>query len=298
MCDEHHRLIDHKDIIGHPVERLREMKKKHEERIERATSLKENKQSHILLYGANIGEHSAQITWDKATEAMYPHWYPAESHSIELSLKNSSYQDHEERYWEIEREHLRRQFEKKVQTRISSSPVQHFSIFGFAPQPLLIELGHLLSDIPAAEVYQLHREPPSWKWQAGPEEFDFIIYEPEEIHQKVALNLSLSATINLSRITEVMGEECSIWTLTIPDPHNDFLKSRDQLSLFRNLFRRLLDRIKAKHGQAAEIHLFPAVPVAIALEIGRVRMPKADLPYQVYDQNRETGGFSFAFEVS
>jgi hypothetical protein len=70
------------------------------------------------------------------------------------------------------------------------------------------------------------------------------------------------------------------------------------LSLFRNLFRRLLDRIKAKHGQAAEIHLFPAVPVAIALEIGRVRMPKADLPYQVYDQNRETGGFSFAFEVS
>jgi hypothetical protein len=104
---------------------------------------------------------------------------------------------------------------------------QHFSIFALAPQPLLIELGRLLSDIPAAEVYQLHREPPDWIWQDNPGDFEFIVYEPTCNYKQVALNLSLSATIDNSRITCVLGEEVSIWNLTIKEPHNDFLKSRD-----------------------------------------------------------------------
>ena len=43
MCDEHHRLIDREDVEGHPVERLHEMKRKHEERIELLTSIKREK---------------------------------------------------------------------------------------------------------------------------------------------------------------------------------------------------------------------------------------------------------------
>ncbi len=50
------------------------------------------------------------------------------------------------------------------------------------------------------------------------------------------------------------------------------------------LMRTLYDQIKAFHGQGAIIHVFPAVPASVAVEIGRVRMPKADLPLLVYDQ--------------
>ena len=55
MCDEHHRLIDKIDVQGHPAERLQLMKASHEARIELLTSLQEDKKSHVLLYGANIG---------------------------------------------------------------------------------------------------------------------------------------------------------------------------------------------------------------------------------------------------
>jgi len=298
MCDKHHRLIDREDVVGHPPERLHKMKRMHEERIALVTSLSEEKRSHVILYGANIGQHHVLVSWEKAFKAMLPNWYPAQKPAIELSLKNSSFQDHESSYWLIEREQLRRQFAEAVKPLLAMGQVQHFSILALAPQPLLIELGRLLSDIPAAEVYQLHREPPDWIWQDIPGDIEFIVHEPACNYKQVALNLSLSATIDNSRIISVLGEEVSIWTLTIKETHNDFLKSREQLCLFRSRFRKLLDQIKLKHGQDSVLNLFPAVPVSVAVEIGRVWMPKADLSMNVYDQNNKSIGFLLAFNIS
>jgi hypothetical protein len=297
MCDEHHRLIDKQDVDGHPVERLREMKRKHERRVETLTAITEDKQSHILLYGANIGCQNAPLSYGKASVAVIPERYPAETHAIELSLKNSSFQDHEGQYWNIEKEHLRRQFESNVSPRLVSASIRHLSIFAIAPQPLLMEFGRLLSDIPAADVYQLHREPADWKWQKQAAGFDYRIVEPDSLDGVPALNLSLSATINNSRISRVLTEPHSIGTMTIESPNNDFLKSRLQLQMFRTEFRKLLDKIKAGYGESTIIHLFPAVPVSIAVEVGRVWMPKADLPIRVYEQNRGMGGFIPALDL-
>lgn len=299
LCDKHHRLIDKEDEAGHSPERLREMKRRHEARIEILGSIQEDSESQIILYGANIGEHSATLSWKKAALAMASlKRYPAEIRAIELSLKNSAFEDHENSYWDIEKEHLLRQYQQQIKPRLSEGQIQHFSIFGLAPQPLLIQLGRLLSDIPAAEVFQLHREPPDWKWQEHREDFEYMVDEPISCCPDVAINFSLSATIDNSRISSVLENDHSIWRFSVADPNNDFLKSREQLSLFRKQYRGLLNRIKAKHGEKAVIHLFLAVPVAVALEIGRVWMPKADLPMYIYDQNRKTGGFTKAINIS
>jgi len=291
MCDVHHRLIDKEDIQGHPVERLREMKRKHETRIEMLTSIGEDKQSHVILYGANIGRQNAPLSYKKASLAIIPEQYPAEGYAIELSLKNSAFQDHEGMYWNIEIEHLRRQYESKIAPLFASGSAQHISIFAIAPQPLLMEFGRLISDIQAADVYQLHREPPNWKWQGHPHEFNYFITEPDSYDRTPVLNLSLSATINTDRISKVMNDPYSLWKMTIDHPNNDFMKSRLQLEMFRIEFRKLLNHIKTKHGESAVIHLFPAVPVSVAIEIGRIWMPKADLPIKIYDQNTKRGGF-------
>jgi hypothetical protein len=298
MCDEHHRLIDKEDIEGHPVERLRVMKKEHEERIEILGSLQKDRRSHLLLYGANIGEHSSPLTWEKVVPALYPNRYPAEKPSIDLGFKNSAYQDHEKEYWQIEKVNLERQFERMVRPKLISGEVNHLSIFALAPMPLLAYLGRLISDIPAAEIYQLHREPPDWCWQEEPDEFEYILSTPAEKLTNVAINLSFSGTINNERITHVLGADTSIWSLSINEPYNDFLKAKGQLELFRKTYKRLLDRIKAVHGEDKVIHIFPAVPVSIAVEIGRVRMPKADLPMRIYDKNSQNSDFVFALDIA
>ena len=148
-------------------------------------------------------------------------------------------------------------------------------VFALAPQPLLIHLGTLLGDIIPCDVYQLHREPQSWAWPAGAQTPGYMIREPQSKPGKAALVLSLSATIDLKRVTSVLGEDASIWTITVETPHNDLIKSREQLAGLRSLLRRVFDQIKFAHGQSAVLHNFPAAPVSACLEVGRVRMPKA-----------------------
>jgi hypothetical protein len=291
MCLKHHRMIDEL-LKVFTDDLLRQMKRVHEERIERLTAIKPDKTSHVLIYQGMIGEHQPKIDYREAWSAMAPEWYPANL-PIELGLHNSSFQDNEEEFWRIEEAHLKRQFSTRVEPYLQNAyETNHFSIFAWAAQPLLIKLGALFSDIHPAEVYQRHREPSTWEWLPGPEKFEYKVEESKSSEEVVALNLSLSATINSARISQVFKDQkYSEWKLTIEDPNNDFLRSRGQLQIFRVEFRTLLNRIKAKHGENAVLHIFPSVPVSIAVEIGRVWQPKADLPMVIYDQNRKRTGF-------
>ena len=85
--------------------------------------------------------------------------------------------------------------------------------------------------------------------------------------------------------------------MSIDVPNKYFLKSREQLALFREKFKILLNEIKLVHGENAIINVFPAVPVSIAVEIGRVRMPKADLPFKLYDEIGKDKGFYYTFTI-
>jgi hypothetical protein len=297
LCDAHHRLIDIKDVDGHPVKLLQEMKKEHEQRIELITEMDMDRESHVVLFGTNIGDHSSPLNKNSVYPALkIEKRYPAQADPVSLNLDNSLFKDNDEFFWTVETKNLQQQFKEKIEPLLSKN-AKHFSLFGIAPQPLLIELGKLFSDIPVVETFQRQREPePTWEWsECG--ESTYTVKEPEMIKDKVALIISLSAAITEDRIVSVLGEDISIWTLTIDNPNNDFLKSKQQLSEFRKVLRKLLNDIKYHHGQNNEIHIFPAAPVAINIDVGRVWMPKADLPMKIYDQNYKKGGFQYALTI-
>ncbi len=298
MCLNHHRMID-EILQNHSDEELRQMKNAHEERIERLTSIRPERTSHVLIYRGSIGQHQPKIDFQDAWAAMAPSWYPSSRLPIELGLTRSTLRDHENDFWHVEERNLERQFNANVKPLIDSDrEANHVSVFAFAPQPLLVKLGALLSDIYPAEIYQPHREPQTWEWQPSPEGFDYVVEEPSLHRGTVALNLSLSAAISRERIRRGLdGDEFSEWKMTIANPQNDYLQSRGQLQMFRTVLRQLLNRIKAEHGEGAVVHLFPAVPASVAVEVGRVWQSKADLPMVIYDHNRKSGGFSRSFNI-
>jgi len=298
LCDPHHRLIDKQDVSGHPEARLLAMKAAHERRMEILTAIDASRQSHIILYGANIGGHASPVSYQRAAIAMLPERYPAETNPISLGMVNSSLRDKTPDFWRVESEHLRAMFTTFVKPRLNLGEIPHLSVFALAPQPLLILLGSLLCDLPTAEVYQLHREPPDWRWQPHPNGFEFQVVEPPLTNTTPALVFSLSATVTDERVTSALGGPAAIWRVTIPQPNNDFLKSRTQAQQFRELVRPLMDRIKARHGENALVHVFPAMPIALAVDFGRILMPKADLPLTIYDQNQQSGGFAPALEIN
>jgi hypothetical protein len=137
LCDAHHRLIDKEDVVGHPVERLRAMKALHETRIEVTTAIGPDKQSHVLLYGANIGLHSSPLSFSSAAAAMLPDRYPAEPHPLTLGMFNSSFTDRDADFWRIESFHLRNMVAQQLHPRLAQRTIDHLSIFALAPQPLL-----------------------------------------------------------------------------------------------------------------------------------------------------------------
>jgi len=58
-----------------------------------------------------------------------------------------------------------------------------------------------------------------------------------------------------------------------------------------------LNDIKAAHGEHTVIHVFPVLPVSAAVEVGRVWMPKADLPLVIYDQNPTVQRFGRTIQI-
>lgn len=298
LCDRHHTLIDTKENVEEfSVERLTAMKKHHEDRIAFLTSLRDKTTSNVITYFPKTGSHSLNIHPDTANGTILPDFLPADKIPIELHTQNSVFADHEDHFWSIEREQLNRKYSDSVKRLITSGYIGHLSVFALAPQPLLIELGTLISDIQPAVIYQKHREPDTWSWTDGPDDFAFKAIEPERQHTNIALNISLSGTITNDRITSVLGDDTSIWTLTIDNPNNDFVKDQKQVQQFREIMRSLFNRIKEIHDQNAELHIFPACPASLAVEIGRVWMPKADLSMVLYDQSNTQGRFIHAFDI-
>lgn len=300
LCHDCHKTIDQDSTVHkYPATLLLQWKKQHEQRIEIVTGIAPEKRSYAVLYGANIGSEKALIQHKHALEAMFPERYPTADSPIELSMHWHN-EDSKSDYWAAEKTNLEVAFQAKIRHIMEKDSQAHFSLFALAPQPLLVNLGVLFTDKALVEVYQPIREPRTWRWQnSHPDNFNFVINEPENTNQQPALVFSLSAKISRDRIVSVIGENPSIWEVTVPSAymHTDFMKSQSQLSLFRSTMRKLVATIKEKHGQCTPLHIFPAMPVSCAIELGRIRMPKADMPWMIYDQNNKHNNFIKTIQI-
>ncbi len=282
------------------VDRLRKMKSVHENRIEIVSSIGQDRTSHILLYGANVGDHNPILSYKKTAPALIPdNRLPASRTPITLGMSNSVLDDQTDEFWQVQSNQLNRMVSQQVRPRLRQGDVEHMSIFALAPQPLLIQLGYLLCDINyGARVYQLHRDSADWKWQNHPDELEYFIEKPKIPSGKPALVLALSATIIDERIFDTLGKDAAIWRITVPEPNNDLLKSAQQLQQFRKLIRPLLDEIKNQYPNNTTLNVFPAAPVSVCVELGRAIQPKAHMPLQLWDQNKNLGGFIPALSIN
>ena len=178
LCDECHNRIDEAQVSEHTVETLREMKRDHEARIELLTGIKAEKRSHLIFYGAKIGSHNVPLNFNEAALAMLPERFPCTDRAFEIGIKNSSFEDSTVEFWGYNDQELINTFNRLIYPLKGSDPIQHFSIFALAPQPLLIRLGTLLGDLYQADIYQRHREPATWKWEEKASTERFILNEP------------------------------------------------------------------------------------------------------------------------
>ena len=100
LCGIHHRLIDEKDVAGHPPERLYAMKHEHESRVELACGIPPDNKSHVLIYGANIGNHKTSVDYQNTASALLQsNRYPAKEEFI-IQIRDTFTTDRDAGYWQ------------------------------------------------------------------------------------------------------------------------------------------------------------------------------------------------------
>lgn len=299
LCGTHHDLVDDKKLEGrYPVKLLRDYKKRHEERIERLTRIQESRRSATLLLQIPVGQmvlDSSPEELDRALAA--EEYYPDDSRRMTIDLNGMLGRDHDGVFWDEARKAIADRLAQQVRGATHGGPLEHVSVFAFGPMPLLIYLGYLLDEKGTANVYNRHRKPKGWVWPKDTRRISkFELLPPSSVQPEVALVLSVTSQVQRAAMHAVVPATMPVFEITWTDPALDCVRFPGELDELADVARRTMEEIH--RAGVKRVHVFPAVPVAVAVEFGRVLQKKLHPPMVLYDHHSGTGGWSAAFTLA
>ena len=304
LCQQCHKEVDD-NPDKYPPELLSEWKWKHEDRIKIQTRHPEDiHKSTVLLFSVNIGDRIVPINPEAYRNAMFPK-YPTDEKGIRIAKNNfDGYNDPE--YWQAFASEIQRKIKWYFEEGIDEEKVKHLSVFAIGPMPLLMFLGKCIGDTVPADLYQSHRNindtNQTWSWPVEEKDTETrYIVNSRHINKSggnVVIVLSLSGKIRSDRYEKLTSENFSVYEITIEEPSIHFLKSRKQLKDFSLKYRKLLNNIQATHGDSCQISIIPAVPAPIAVECGRVLLPKSDPEIFAYEYDDSQDRFRRVLKIN
>lgn len=302
LCQPCHKEIDDNEET-YSVELLKKWKQEHEDRIEIQTSFPEDIHKSIpLTCMINIGDRVTPINFEAIKNAMFPK-YPIDFKGIKI--EESFDRNCSESEWQSFADNkIRNKLQRAFDQGNDDIKIKHLSVFGIAPMPFLIYFGKCIGDTIPSDIYQSHRNientSKTWNWQetANSASSYQISCEKETNGDTVLIKLAISDSINEDKYSVLLKENISIYQITIAEPSPHFLKSKKQLELFSYEYRKLLNQIQARHGSNCKIQILPAVPVAIAIECGRVILPTKDPKIFVCEYYNDLNGFKEVLRIN
>jgi hypothetical protein len=297
LCPECHKLIDDRPE-EHTRKQLEAYKEAHETRIRLVTSLGPNRRTAVLEFKALIGGQAVAIPRDQVAEATAPR-YPSTTKPFPIDLTGMT-GPQDEAFYKSACRAIAHGLEKFLGPTGEAASTGHVSVFALGPIALLICLGRQLSNKVPTDLFQLHRDTERWTWKDGgaPVEYVFRTFRRGD-GGRVALVLSLSGTVTLADLPADLPQSATVYELTLVDgnPRTTFLCQRRDLEAFRVAYQEAIASIQAAHGTLEAIDLFPAVPAPVAVLCGRELLPKVHPKLRVWDNDRQSGGFTFKLEI-
>lgn len=319
MCRPCHKIIDDK-LRGDnlfPISALLKLKHDQEALVKRLMDLAKKPQSVALYISAAVGAarlqplHVNDINMAIVNAGMVP----ALSHPIHidlLSLLEVDTLDSDPAFWDMASRKLHRDLEARVLqgTHLNLNQVEHFSIFGIAPIPVLALLGRLIPDTRKAmpfqqyqvelspgkelltddidsDIRQYDRDAASWCWPLERSlpvpSFSYeLLTEPgKTTGANVAVICELSFPTHETLIQAELPH-APRYKLLASHIDPNLIQAPQDVEAFTKKFRDLLSNIERTHGHEAHVHVFGSLPVSCAIALGRVQV-KGSLPITVYN---------------
>ena len=285
MCLDHHKLIDD-NPEEYTVEKLYEMKKQQEEKVQKLLDEMDYPGTEIVIFESPIkNKQDVRVDFGQTAEAVREQRKnpPKQCTPIRVEERYCDYKSEE--YWKKIEKQLIYKINEQINTKYFYTHDLKLSLFPMAPIPLIIKLGNILGDKKIIDIYQKTRTPDTWAWLATEITNEFEI--KKEIigtGNRIALILSLTAEVDFDRITDVLNDVGIIYHLKAKRNGVDCIKSLEDLKKFWEKFQNICDQIK-NVDKKNEVFVFPAIPVSAAFEVGRRHMPKTHPIMHIYDED-------------
>ncbi|MFE2753869.1 SAVED domain-containing protein [Actinosynnema sp. NPDC059335] len=304
LCHDQHRVIDHKGLWElFDVDTLRAMKRRHEERIRRPTGLNHDNRTTVLrvvgnIHGRPVELNTASVTTALLARSRFPDWVLRGADEFEIDLRAlPGEQTNSPTYWAAARSHLEDRLAHLL-TQVRKEVVNHVSVFALARIPVLVLLGTYLDKMLQVDIYPKRREGPRvWGWDevGTPVHFTAELRRGGSDPTRVAVMFSISGSVDINRLPPDVLDSHTVYELrpssALPTP--ELIDTQATLDRFSHAWRTLLSTIEVDHPDAPAIPIFPAVPPAAAIAIGRHLLRAAHPPLHIYD--RAPGSHDYLF---
>lgn len=293
LCYEDHHTIDNSPE-QFPVDVLQRVKADFERKVESVIDTVRKKSS-VIYYASSISEFdSSPKTKSELNRALLDANLFSDGNYFPIENDNQ-HVIQDEQYFQTQMRAL-----KKRMAIITASleEAEVVSVFGLAPQPLLMYLGYLLNDETDIRVFQKFRGKESgWSWleeqQANAFQvdrlFDYDNTKSAEVSE-VNLIISVSAEIAIARINAVKSANIPTYVLRSAYQGLDAIRSEQDTNDFISTFRReAIEQIRQDFPQASIINLFPAMPASLPVRIGMNYLKNVDVEWRMYNHRGEDG---------
>ena len=305
ICAGEHRDIDRKGSVDvMTVERLREIKRRHEARVEQVTSLAVERRTAILrMLGTVRGERidvSRQLAADAvlATELRFPDFpLTFDRYGIEIDLRElPGEEDAAAAYWSAATAKIDEVIDHKLADALRDGHVERLSVFASARLPLVVYLGSKLDDAYPVSIYQRHRSSQEWEWPSEEQaEYD-VVAPADPTADQAVLILNISGSIQRTERPEDIAD-LPVWEIRprAGAPGPDVIASPPTLEAFAGAVRGVFAAIEATSKQTRRLHVIAAIPVSAGVALGRAHDPHVHPALVVYD--RTPAGYRIALEI-
>jgi hypothetical protein len=304
--DDHHEIDDPATLDVFTVELLRDLKRRHEDRIHHVTAMAEDHSTTVIRMLAPVRGREVELTRQTAatTVIRVAHRFPRylesyHRHGIEIDLRHLPGEiEAGPDYYRTATAQIDKVI-RRLNEGVANDEVANLSVFAFARIPLLVYLGSRLDDTIPTEVYQRHRVDESWEWsEAGPTaEFDVETVHDIPAGDEAVLVLNVSGTIQLAELPDNIAHlRTYVVTPTNVIAGPNIMRRRTSLDAFEDTIRALLSSLEATAKSVRRLHVLPAMPLSAAVTFGRVRDPQVHPAVLIYD--RTETGYQPVLEIS
>lgn len=307
-CSGCHTEID-KAIVAKfmTVEKLRELKRAHEDQIRHQTGLTTDRRTTVLRVFGTVRGAEMTLSRDDAARAViesggrFPLFLPSyDQQGIEIDLRCIEGEpEGSDAYYEAAMRQIDAGFSERLLEGLRKDHIDHLSVFAIARLPLLVYLGSKLDDGIDTDLYQRHRRTGGWAWPPGTADTTFDVAEVrggDAECSDAALITNLSGATPLKDLPQQLNA-VPAYRLNMSDgAHEDVIATTEVLNRFETTVRKFMSGLETTRKPLQRLHIFGAMPVSAAVTFGRCMKARDLRPAIVLYDLTSDGGYRKVLE--